>query len=172
METLTKYAAVAAGGALGAMLRYYMGGSVLARVAAPFPTATFVINVTGSFVLGLFLTLAAERVQIAPHLRLAVAIGFVGAYTTFSTFEWETVKLIEGGEAARALLYVALSFAVGLFAVWLGIAAARMLGPAPQLGRAAHVGGPPAAEPPALVSDVEIAEHAHPFEVEGPAQAG
>ena len=79
MDTLTKYLAVAAGGALGAMLRYYLGGSVLSRTAAPFPTATFVINVTGSFLIGFFLTLAAERVNISPHMKLAfaVALGLV-----------------------------------------------------------------------------------------------
>jgi fluoride exporter len=125
VESLTKYLAVAAGGALGAVLRYYLGGTLLARAAAPFPTATFVINVTGSFVIGLFLTLATERVQMSPHLRLAVAVGFVGAYTTFSTFEYETAKLIEDGDVTRALLNVVLSFAVGLLAVWLGIFAAR-----------------------------------------------
>ena len=125
METLTKYLAVAAGGALGAVLRYYLGGTLLARTAAPFPTATFVINVTGSFVIGLFLTLATERVHISPHVRLAVAVGFVGAYTTFSTFEYETAKLIEDGDVTRALLNVVLSFIAGLLAVWLGIFAAR-----------------------------------------------
>ncbi len=125
METLSKYLAVAAGGALGAVLRYYLGGTLLARAAAPFPTATFVINVTGSFVIGLFLTLATERVHVSPHLRLAVAVGFVGAYTTFSTFEYETAKLIEDGDVTRALLNVVLSFAAGLLAVWLGIFAAR-----------------------------------------------
>jgi CrcB protein len=125
VESLTKYLAVAAGGALGAVLRYYLGGTVLARTAAPFPTATFVINVTGSFVLGLFLTLATERVHVSPHLRLAVAVGFVGAYTTFSTFEYETAKLVEDGDVTRALLNVVLSFAAGLLAVWLGIFAAR-----------------------------------------------
>lgn len=125
METLTKYLAVAAGGALGAVLRYYLGGTMLGRTAAPFPTATFVINVTGSFILGLFLTLATERFNVSPHLRLAVAVGFVGAYTTFSTFEYETAKLIEDGDVTRALLNVVLSFVVGLLAVWLGIFAAR-----------------------------------------------
>jgi CrcB protein len=125
VETLTKYLAVAAGGALGAVLRYYVGGTALGRAAAPFPTATFFINVTGSFVIGLFLTLAAERVTLSPHLRLAVAVGFVGAYTTFSTFEYETAKLIEDGDVTRALLNVVLSFAAGLLAVWLGIFAAR-----------------------------------------------
>jgi CrcB protein len=92
--TLTRYLAVALGGALGAMLRFYLGGSVLARTAAPFPTATFVINITGSFIIGFFLTLVTERIPLSPHLRLAVAVGFVGAYTTFSTFEYETARLI------------------------------------------------------------------------------
>ena len=68
-----------------AMLRYYVGGSVLSRTAAPFPTATFVINITGSFLIGFFLEFAAERVSVSLHPRLAVAVGFVGAYTTFST---------------------------------------------------------------------------------------
>ena len=128
METLTKYLAVAAGGALGAVLRYYLGGTALGRAAAPFPTATFVINVTGSFILGLFLTLVTERFHVSPHLRLAVAVGFVGAYTTFSTFEYETAKLIEDGDVTRALLNVVLSFVAGLLAVWLGIFAARGFG--------------------------------------------
>lgn len=138
METLTKYLAVAAGGALGAVLRYYLGGTVLARTAAPFPTATFVINVTGSFILGLFLTLATERVHMSPHLRLAVAVGFVGAYTTFSTFEYETAKLIEDGDVTRALLNVVLSFVVGLLAVWLGIFAARGFQGAPLTSSARY----------------------------------
>lgn len=125
MNTLTRYLAVAAGGALGACLRFYVGGSLLSRAVAPFPTATFVINVTGSFILGFFLTLAAERIEVDWHLRLAVAVGFVGAYTTFSTFEYETAILAEEGNLALALLNVVLSFAVGYAAAWAGIAAAR-----------------------------------------------
>lgn len=138
MDTLTKYLAVAAGGALGAVLRYYLGGTVLGRAGAPFPTATFVINVTGSFILGLFLTLATERFQVSTHLRLAVAVGFVGAYTTFSTFEYETAKLIEDGDVTRALLNVLLSFVVGLLAVWLGIFAARSFGGVPLTSAARY----------------------------------
>jgi fluoride exporter len=135
---LTKYLAVAVGGALGAMLRYYLGGTLLARAAAPFPTATFVINVTGSFVIGLFLTLATERIHVSPHLRLAVAVGFVGAYTTFSTFEYETAKLIEDGDITRALLNVVLSFVAGLLAVWLGIFAARKFEGVPLMSAARY----------------------------------
>ncbi len=138
VETLTKYLAVAAGGALGAMLRYYLGGSLLARTAAPFPTATFVINVTGSFILGFFLTIVTERMNVSPHLRLAIAVGFVGAYTTFSTFEYETAKLIEEKFLLQAFLNVVLSFTIGFAAVWLGMFAARRLAGTPLTSSIAY----------------------------------
>ena len=125
MDTLMKYLAVAAGGAVGAILRYYLTLSGLSRTAQPFPTATFVINITGSFIIGFFLTLATERIPINPHVRLAVAVGFVGAYTTFSTFEYETARLIEGKDFLYGFLYVVLSFAIGFGAVWAGIVLAR-----------------------------------------------
>jgi CrcB protein len=127
METLMKYLAVAGGGAAGAMLRYYLGGSILSRIAAPFPTATFVINITGSFIIGFFLTLINERIPINPNVRLAVAVGFVGAYTTFSTFEYETAKLIEERDFIIGLIYIALSLVLGFAAVTGGIVAARQL---------------------------------------------
>ena len=120
METLTKYLAVAAGSALGGVARYYLGGTLLSRVALPFPAATFLINITGSFILGFFLTLATERVPLSPHLRLAIAVGFLGAYTTFSTFEYETMRLAEEHGVGWALLNVVLSVAVGFAAVWGG----------------------------------------------------
>ncbi|HEY6186439.1 MAG TPA: fluoride efflux transporter CrcB [Pyrinomonadaceae bacterium] len=138
VQTLINYLAVAGGGALGACLRYYMGGSVLSRTATPFPTATFVINVTGSFIIGFFLTLATERLSINPHLRLAVAVGFVGAYTTFSTFEYETARLVEESEMLYAFLNVVLSFIVGFAAVWAGIFAARGIEKVPLTSRAAY----------------------------------
>src|SRR5437868_9450594 len=131
METLTRYGAVALGGALGAMLRYYLNGSALARTFAPFPTATFVINVTGAFLLGLFLTVVTERIEVSPLVRVAFAAGFVGAYTTFSTFMYETAQLAEAGDYARAFANVLLSCVVGFGAVWLGAAAARAFVPAP-----------------------------------------
>ncbi|MBV9209348.1 MAG: fluoride efflux transporter CrcB [Acidobacteria bacterium] len=138
VETLTKYFAVAAGGAVGAMLRYYLGGTLLARTGAPFPTATFVINITGSFILGFFLTIVTERIYVSPHLRLAIAVGFVGAYTTFSTFEYETARLVEEKFMLQAFLYVVLSFAVGFAAVWGGIFAARKLEGLPVMSSLAY----------------------------------
>lgn len=136
METLTKYLAVAGGGAVGAVLRYYLTLSGLSRTMQPFPTATFVINITGSFIIGFFLTLVTERIPINPNIRLAVAVGFVGAYTTFSTFEYETARLVEGRDFLYAFLYVVLSFAVGFGAVWGGIIAARKVDRVPA---ASHV---------------------------------
>lgn len=138
METLTKYLAVAAGGALGAMLRYYLGGTLLARTAQPFPTATFVINITGSFIVGFFLTLATELLHVSPYWRLAVAVGFVGAYTTFSTFEYEMARLVEDGDFMRALLNVVLSVVLGFAAVWLGIIAARKVERVPATSHTAY----------------------------------
>jgi CrcB protein len=125
MKLPTEYLAIAVGGALGACLRYYIGGFVLARTLTPFPLATFIINVSGSFIIGFFLTVATERIIVSPHVRLAVAVGFVGAYTTFSTFEYETIRLIEERRFVHAVLNVVLSVVVGFIAVWGGIALAR-----------------------------------------------
>jgi fluoride exporter len=138
LETLTKYLAVAAGSALGGMLRYFLGGSVLSRLAVPFPTATFIINISGSFIIGFLLTLFTERIHVSPHLRLAVAVGFVGAYTTFSTFEYETARLIEERGYWLALLNVVLSFVIGFIAVWGGIFAAREMERVPLTSHAAY----------------------------------
>jgi fluoride exporter len=139
LETLTKYFAVAVGSALGGMLRYYLGGSVLARLAGSFPLATFVINITGSFIIGFFLTLVSGRISLSQPVRLAVAVGFVGAYTTFSTFEYETARLVEEKYFMLALLNVVLSVVVGFVAVWGGIIAARKLQGAPTFASAAYM---------------------------------
>lgn len=125
METFLKYLAVALGGAAGAMLRFFLGSVIISRQIAPFPLATFVINVTGSFIIGFFLTLAAEKLKIDPYIRLMVVVGFVGAYTTFSTFEYETARLVEDKEWLYAFLNVILSLTIGFAAVWGGILAAR-----------------------------------------------
>jgi CrcB protein len=133
LETLTKYLAVAAGSALGGMLRYYLGGTALSRLTGSFPLATFVINITGSFIIGFFLTLVAGRISLGQPLRLAIAVGFVGAYTTFSTFEYETARLVEERHVMLALLNIILSVVVGFIAVWGGIIAARKLDSAPAM---------------------------------------
>lgn len=116
------------GGFLGANARYWIGLWVQDRFGSAFPWSTFVINVTGSFVLGFFLTLLTDRyVPNAPTLRLAVAVGFVGAYTTFSTFEWETVELVVISAWLRAFANALGSLIAGFLAVWLGVILARLL---------------------------------------------
>lgn len=138
MDTLTKYLAVATGSALGGMLRYFLGATALSRIAVPFPAATFIINVTGSFLLGFFLTLATERLHLGTHIRLAIAVGFVGSYTTFSTFEYETLRLAEEQNFKLALLNVLLSVVVGFAAVWGGAALARLFAGVPVAGGTAY----------------------------------
>jgi CrcB protein len=122
---LSKLIVVALGGATGAVVRYWLGGWINSRLPLQFPLGTFVINVTGSFIIGFFLTLISERIALHTNWRLLAAVGFVGAYTTFSTFEYETLKLIEEGDILSAALNVALSVVLGFIAVWLGVTAAR-----------------------------------------------
>jgi fluoride exporter len=116
---------VGAGGFFGAMARYGVGLVVARFWTRDFPLATLLINVSGSFILGLFATLAAERLEITPQLRLFVATGFVGAYTTFSTFEYETQRLAEAGAVWWGLVNVVTSVVVGYVAVQLGVWLAR-----------------------------------------------
>lgn len=118
---------VGIGGFFGAIARYWIDGSISTRYRGDFPLATFAINVSGSFVLGLFLTLATERVAVDPRWRLLVAVGFVGAYTTFSTFEWETQRLASAGGMLLAAANVVASVAVGFGAVWLGTRIAEVM---------------------------------------------
>lgn len=120
---------VGLGGFLGANARFWLGGWIAQRLGTAFPWSTFVINITGSFVLGLVATLLAERIEVpaAPTLRLLISTGFVGAYTTFSTFELETFGLVQTGTILRAFANALGSLVAGFFAVWLGTVFARRL---------------------------------------------
>lgn len=113
---------VGIGGFLGAIMRYLLGGWVAARWGASFPWGTLVINVTGSFILGFFLTFAQDRPWVHPSARLMFAVGFVGAYTTFSTYTYESIRLIMDGQFALAALNIVGSVVVGLMAVFAGVA--------------------------------------------------
>ena len=126
-------AAIAFGGALGAPARY--GVAQVVHVAADsFPWATFWTNVSGSFALGLVLALVLERFPPTRYVRPFVATGFLGAYTTYSTFAVETDLLVKNGHAAIGLAYEVASLVVGLVAVWAGIVAARSV-PVPRGAR-------------------------------------
>ncbi|MHB8844654.1 MAG: fluoride efflux transporter CrcB [Nitrospirota bacterium] len=117
---MTNILLIGIGGALGAMSRYGIALWVGQRWGRGFPLGTFVINVSGSFLIGLLMTLLAERFSVNPQWRLLLVVGFLGAYTTFSTFEYETGALLKDGELAFAMLNVILSVVVGFIALKLG----------------------------------------------------
>ena len=117
--------AVAAGGACGALLRWWVAQGVHALVGRGFPYGTLVVNVSGSLVMGVLYVLFFERYDIAPEWRAALVVGLLGAFTTFSTFSMDTLLLIQQGEHARAGMNVVLSVVLCLAGCWLGIAAAR-----------------------------------------------
>lgn len=115
---------IAAGGALGAVLRYGVGGFVTDRLG-PTVLDTFIVNITGAFVLGVFLGLTEGRWLAPPLARPAIAIGFLGAYTTFSTLAFETVDLAESGAMFTAFVNIAGSACAGLVAVYAGLVLGR-----------------------------------------------
>ena len=122
MAGATTWLAVAAGGALGSVARFWMTGAVAAAMGARFPWGTLIINILGSFVIGATagLTLTPERMGLHPDVRVFVMVGICGGFTTFSSFSLQTLELIQGGEMASALAYIAGSVLLCLAFVWAG----------------------------------------------------
>jgi fluoride exporter len=121
---MTKYLVVLAGGGVGALLRFLAGTLVLKFFAGVFPLGTFLINVTGSFLIGILMTFFLRHSTIDPNWRLFLVSGILGGYTTFSSFEWETLFTLREGAAFTAMSYFLLSVVLGFAAVWLGAALA------------------------------------------------
>jgi CrcB protein len=94
---LQKYFLIAFGGALGSMARYWVGSTIAGRMGTKFPYGTFVINITACVIIGFSLTVLAKRADLNPAWRFLVPVGFIGAYSTFSTYEWETLSTIRTG---------------------------------------------------------------------------
>lgn len=116
---------IGAAGFLGAVARYQLDGFVERQHGGPFPWGTLVVNLTGCFLLGLVAGALGGRAGVDPALRLALTVGFLGAYTTFSTFSLQAVRLAEGGAVGSAAAYVTASVVVGLGAAWAGLALGR-----------------------------------------------
>ena len=115
-----KYLMVSLGGILGANARLMLNEWITRRQESLFPWGTFVINITGSFLLGLYMTLAGRH-NWHDQWRLLLAVGFLGAYTTFSTFEFDSLRLLMLGQSGLALRNILGSVLLGLLGVWLGV---------------------------------------------------
>ena len=123
---MQKYLLIAFGGALGSLARYWVGSAVASRMGTRFFYGTFIVNLTACLIIGFFLTLLGRHAEINPAWRFLIPIGFVGAYSTFSTFEWETFTALQTSAFLTASLYVSLSCLLGLVAVWLGVLLANL----------------------------------------------
>jgi CrcB protein len=117
---LDKYLVVLAGAGLGGLARYVAGTWIMAKYGGRFPLGTFVINITGAFLIGVLMTLLTERFQPHPNWRLFLVVGILGGYTTFSSFEYETYQAVRDGERWLGLMYVGGSVMLGYLGVWLG----------------------------------------------------
>ena len=124
---MSKYMYIAVGGALGSIARFWVGSAVASRLGTKFPYGTFVINITACVIIGFSLTFLAKRTDLNPAWRFLVPIGFVGAYSTFSSYEWETVSTLRNGDFSMAALYAFGSLFLGLAAVWCGAVIAEMI---------------------------------------------
>jgi CrcB protein len=124
---LQKYIFIAIGGSLGSIARYWVGSAIAGRLGTKFPYGTFVINVSACIIIGFALTFLGKRAELNPAWRFLIPVGFVGAYSTFSTYEWETLSTLRTGAFALAALYAFISLFLGLAAVWCGSMLAEVI---------------------------------------------
>jgi CrcB protein len=126
-KALQKYLLIAVGGALGSIARYWVGSTIASRTGIRFPYGTLIINITACVIIGFTLTYLGRRADLNPAWRFLIPIGFIGAYSTFSTYEWETLSSLRSGAFLLAALYAGGSFILGLAAVWGGSRLAEVL---------------------------------------------
>lgn len=123
---MTQLFAIAAGGAVGAVLRFLMSTGIYRVVGRDFPYGTMAVNVIGSFFIGLMFILMIERLSLTPEWRAGILVGLIGAFTTFSTFSFETLALLEEGELLKSVMNVLLSVVLCLGATWVGMMMGRL----------------------------------------------
>jgi CrcB protein len=124
---LQKYLLIAAGGALGSIARYWVGSAVSDRMGIRFPYGTLLVNLTACIIIGFSLTYLGRRADLSPAWRYLIPVGFIGAYSTFSSYEWETLSSLRAGAFFLATLYALGSLVLGLIAVWCGSRLAEVL---------------------------------------------
>ncbi len=125
--TIPQLLAVLFGGALGALMRYIVSTTITQNIGANFPYGTLAVNIIGSFLMGFLSMWLVEKIGLDPVWRMAIFVGFLGAFTTFSTFSLETLNLFEQGLPLRALLNMFMSVVLSVLAVWLGVLVGRSI---------------------------------------------
>lgn len=124
---MSQLLAIAAGGSIGAVMRYLVSTGIYSWLGRGFPYGTLVVNVLGSLAMGLLYELFLQRLSISPEVRAALLVGFLGAFTTFSTFSIETINLIEQGDLLKAVTNMLASVILCVLAAWCGLQMARQL---------------------------------------------
>lgn len=124
---MTQLIAIAAGGAAGALFRFWVSSGVYSLLGRSFPFGTLAVNVLGSLVMGFLYVLLLDRMTVAPEIRALLLVGFLGAFTTFSTFSIETLNLIEQANFMKAGLNMVISVTACVFACWFGVLLGRQL---------------------------------------------
>ena len=124
---MLKIIMVAVGGGIGATTRYLVSMWAAERFGTNFPYGTLIVNVIGCFIIGAFMTLTTERMIVSPYWRLLITVGFVGGLTTFSSYSYETFKLLQEADVMMAMYNLMGNLIIGFFATWLGITAARLI---------------------------------------------
>jgi CrcB protein len=122
-----KYLLIALGGAMGSVARYWVGSAISGRMGTRFPFGTLIINITACLLLGFTLTSFGRIAGLNPAWRFLLPIGFIGAYSTFSTYEWETLSILRSGAVSLAALYALGSLVLGLTATWCGAMLAEIV---------------------------------------------
>ncbi len=122
-----KLISIGIGGFIGAISRYYISGITYEKFGTDFPYGTLAVNVIGAFILGFLMSMTESRLLLNPAMKSTVTIGFLGAFTTFSTFSYETAVLLQGGDLYRALANIFISVIAGLVAVLAGIKLGHLL---------------------------------------------
>ncbi len=124
---MTVYLAIALGGSLGAVSRYWVSSSTYAWLGADFPFGTLMVNITGSLLMGFLALLLTEKITVSEELRFAILVGFLGSYTTFSTFALDGLNWLHNGAWMKAAAYMLLSVFGSLLGVWIGYLGARFI---------------------------------------------
>jgi fluoride exporter len=124
---MTVYLAIALGGSLGAVCRYWVSSSTYAWLGAEFPFGTLMVNITGSIMMGFLALLLTEKIAISEELKFAILVGFLGSYTTFSTFALDALNWLHNGAWMKVAAYMLMSVFGSLLGVWIGYLGARFI---------------------------------------------